>query len=108
MTQGLPGPDVWAHVAEPALRTCRLGMAEADRLPEASARYYDTLFHTAHERLAAFPEPAVPARTGSPRLVRALFDVEELLNELPGEASIAADVDLVPIRRAVAALMPGL
>ena len=39
---------------EPALRTCRLGIAEADRLPEASARYYDTFFDATHERLATF------------------------------------------------------
>jgi hypothetical protein len=93
-------------------------MAEADRLPEASARYYDTLFHTnawplfLSQRCQLAPAADIArellGRTASPRLVRALFDVEELLNELPGEASIAADVDLVPIRRAVAALMPGL
>jgi hypothetical protein len=32
--------------------------------------------------------------------------IEELLNERPGEASIAADLDLAPIRRAVTALLP--
>jgi hypothetical protein len=41
-----------------------------------------------------------------PRFVRALFGVEEVLNEWPDEASIAADLDLAPIRRAVAALLP--
>lgn len=41
-----------------------------------------------------------------PRFVRALFGVEEPLNEWPDEASIAADLDLAPIRRAVAALLP--
>ena len=104
----------------PALRTCRLGIAEADRLPEASAQYYDAIFHTTHERLAAFLSercqlgpPAsteiaheLLGRTIYPRLVRALLGVEELLNEPPDEASIAADLDLAPIRRAVAALLP--
>src|ERR1700730_3688541 len=38
----------------PVLRTCRLGIAEADRLSEASAQYYDAIFNSTHERLAAF------------------------------------------------------
>jgi AcrR family transcriptional regulator len=104
----------------PALRTCRMSIAEAERLPEASARYYDAIFHTTHERLAAFLSErcqlAAPAsidiahellgRTVYPRLFRTLLGVEEPLNEPPGEASIAADLDLAPVRRAVAALLP--
>ncbi len=104
----------------PALRTCRLGIAEADRLPEASAQYYDAIFNTTHEHLAAFLSercqlsPPASARIARellgravyPRFVRALFGVEELLNEWPDEASIAADLDLAPIREAVAALLP--
>jgi AcrR family transcriptional regulator len=105
---------------EPALRTCRLGIAEAERLPEASAHYYDAIFHTTHERLVAFlsercqlaPSASTSiarellGRTIYPRLFRALLGVEEPLKELPDEASIAADLDLAPIRRAVAALLP--
>jgi AcrR family transcriptional regulator len=105
---------------EPTLRTCRLGIAEAERLPEASARYYDAIFHTTHERLAAFLSErcqlAPPAstdiarellgRTVYPRLFRTLLGVEEPLKERPDEAAIAADLDLAPIRRAVAALLP--
>ncbi len=41
-----------------------------------------------------------------PRLFRALLGVEAPLNERPDEASIAADIDLAPIRRVVAALLP--
>jgi AcrR family transcriptional regulator len=33
---------------QPALRTCRMNIAEAERLPEASARYYDAIFNTTH------------------------------------------------------------
>jgi len=105
---------------EPALRTCRLGIAEAARLPEASAHYYDAIFNTTHERLAAFLRercqlaPATSTdiahellgRTIYPRLVRTLLGVEEPLKEVPDEAAIAADLDLAPIRRAVAALLP--
>ena len=39
---------------QPALRTCRLGIAEAERLPEASAQYFDAIFTVTHARLAAF------------------------------------------------------
>jgi AcrR family transcriptional regulator len=104
----------------PALRACRLFIAEADRHPEASALYHDAIFTTPHRRLAAYlrdryllTEPtsadiadALLGRTIYPRLVRALLGLEELLPESPGEASIATDVDLAPIRRAVAALLP--
>lgn len=106
----------------PALRTCRLGIALADRLPEASTQYYDAIFDTTHQRLVAFLSEQCQlglgasaeiayellGRTINPRLVRALFGVDELLTEQPDEASLADDVDLVPIRRAVAALLPQL
>jgi AcrR family transcriptional regulator len=104
---------------EPALRTCRLGIAEADRLPDVSARYYDAIFTTTQERLAAFltkrchldpPTSAEVAqellgRTVYPRLFRALLGVEEPLKEQPDETSIATDIDLAPIRKAVTALL---
>lgn len=105
---------------EPALRTCRLGIAEAERLPDASARYHDAIFAATHERLATFlteryqlaPPTSIDiahqllARTIYPRLVRALLGIERPLKEQPDEASIAADIDLAPIRDAVAALLP--
>jgi AcrR family transcriptional regulator len=105
---------------EPALRTCRLGIAEAERLPEASAQYYDAIFHTAHERLAAFLvercrlAPPVGndvadqllGRTVYPRLFSALLGVEAPLDEGSDETSLSADIDLAPIRAAVTALLP--
>jgi AcrR family transcriptional regulator len=105
---------------EPALRTCRLGIAEAERLPDASARYHDAIFATTHERLAAYLTeryqlvPATSARIAGdllaravyPRLIRALLGVEPPLKEQPDEASIATDIDLAPIRHAVATLLP--
>jgi AcrR family transcriptional regulator len=104
----------------PSLRTCRMGIAEAERLPEASARYYEAIFQTTHERLAAFvgERCQVPPAAGAdiarellggtvyPQLVNALFGVGHALDEMPDEASIAADVDLAPIRKAVTALLP--
>jgi AcrR family transcriptional regulator len=105
---------------QPALRTCRMSIAEAERLPEASARYYDAIFRTTHERLAAFvgERCRVTSAVGAgiarellggtvyPQLVSALLGVGHALDETPDEASIAADVDLAPIRKAVAALLP--
>jgi AcrR family transcriptional regulator len=104
----------------PVLRTSRLGIAEAARVPEASAQYHQAIFETTHERLAAFlterrglpPDHSARVaeellgRTVYPRLVRALFGVEAVLDERPVEASIARDLDLTPIREAVAALLP--
>jgi AcrR family transcriptional regulator len=105
---------------QPALRTCRLSIAEAERIPEASAQYYDAIFTTTHERLAAYlrkqcrlaPRASTDTarellgHTVYPQLFRALLGVEEPLKDVPDEASIAADVDLAPIRRVVAALLP--
>lgn len=104
---------------EPALRTCRLGIAEAERLPEAGARFHDAVFATTQERLAAFlaarcgfaPAAGEDAaqrllgRTLHPRLVRALFGVEKPLPENADESSLATDVDLGAIREAVAAVL---
>jgi AcrR family transcriptional regulator len=59
---------------EPALRTCRLGIAEAERLPEASAQYYDAIFNTTQERPAkhrSLPTSISPRSGGpSPRSCR--------------------------------------
>ena len=104
----------------PALQACRLFIAEAERHPEASAKYYDAIFSTPQRRLAAFlgdrhqltPQTSAEialellGRTIYPRLFRALLGVDEPLSEPPDEASIATDIDLAPIRRAVAALVP--
>ena len=105
---------------QPALRTCRLGIAEAERLPEASAQYFDAIFTVTHARLAAFLDQRydLEPRSGSdlarallgytvyPQLFRALLGVEEPVSAPPDESSIAEDVDLAPIRTAVAALLP--
>jgi AcrR family transcriptional regulator len=103
----------------PALQACRLFIAEAERLPEAAAKYYDAICDTPHRRLVAFlcdryrltPSTSsdiaheLLGRTIYPRLVATLLGVEEPL-EHPDEASLASDLDLAPIRRAVAALLP--
>jgi AcrR family transcriptional regulator len=104
---------------QPSLRACRLFIAEAERIPEAAANFYDAIFNTAHDRLATFLNDAcrLPPPTSTsiaqdlfgqtlyPELVRALLGVKELRNEPPDQAAIATDVDLAPIRTAVAALL---
>ena len=104
----------------PALRACRLFITEAERHPEASARYHDAIFSTPHDRLVAFLgdryqlAPAANAEIADgllgraiyPRLVRALLGLDDALEGPPEEAAIAEDVDLAPIRKAVAALVP--
>ncbi|NUS16927.1 MAG: TetR/AcrR family transcriptional regulator [Streptomyces sp.] len=104
---------------EPTLRMCRLGIAEAERLPEASARYHEAVFGSAHRRLADFlreryalaPADAeqaahgVVARAVYPRFLGALFGTEPAATARPDRASVAADVDLAPIRAALAAAL---
>lgn len=103
-----------------AVRTTRLGIAAADRLPEAAEQYYDAIFAETHERLSAYlteqyqltPKASTEiayqlvGRTMYPRLVAALFGVGGPLKSHADETKIATDVDLKPIRALVASLLP--
>lgn len=105
---------------EQSVRTVRLGIAEAERLPQAAAQLYDAVFEATAERLAAFlaercaltPEQAggtalaLLGRTVHPRLFRVLLGVDQPLPARPEESAIAADVDLAPIREAARLLLP--
>jgi AcrR family transcriptional regulator len=106
----------------PILQTCRLGIAEAERLPEAAARLYEVFFGTAAERLAAYlgrqyglDAPAASALAGRllgltvyPALLRALFGLGKLRDDLPDETAIASDVDLTAIRQATLLVLPAV
>jgi AcrR family transcriptional regulator len=102
-------------VWEPQLRTCRLSIAEAERLPGSSNAYFDAIFASAYERLSAYlaerygmdrahsaalAEDVINAAV-LPRLVRTLLNVEEVIKDMPDEAALAEDVDLTEIRRLV-------
>src|SRR5580704_637721 len=103
---------LWA----PAIGMCRLGIAEAERFPEGSARFYDAIFANAHERLAKFigqrwklrPKAAATradALLGAvlhPRFTRVLFGIDKASDEWPDEEKISPSFDLVQVRRAVA------
>jgi AcrR family transcriptional regulator len=108
-------------VWEPQVRTCRLSIAEAERLPGSSNAYFDAMFGSAYERLAAYlverygmahPDGAALAedllgRVVLPRLFRTLLNVEDVIKDAPEDAALAEHVDLTAIRRLVAAALPG-
>lgn len=103
---------LWA----PAIGMCRLGIAEAERFPEGSARFYDVIFTTAHDRLAGFigerwalkPKMAATradALLGAvlhPRFPRALFGIDAVADDRLDGKRISPSFDLSPIRKAVA------
>jgi Transcriptional regulator len=105
----------WVSVA----RTCRLGIAEAERTPEVSARLYEAFFGTATGQLAAYlgaryelddaAAKALAARLlGTvvyPALPEILFGVRPLRTAFPEVRTLADDVDLDAVRRDVAAVL---
>lgn len=106
---------LWA----PAIGMCRLAISQAERFPEGAASFYDAIFATAQQRLAAFlrerlglaPKAAGEAAEGligrivHPGLPRVLFGLDKARDDWPDEERLAADVDLKPIRRAVDLLL---
>jgi len=103
---------------QPALRTFRLNVAEAERVPDAAAEYYDAIFATTQARLAEYldahvdvsPRPSADVarellgHTVYPQLFRALFGVEPAA-DTPDESGLERAVDLAPIRAAIDALL---
>lgn len=106
----------WSSVA----RMLRLGIAEADRLPDLAAGLYDVLFGTTAADLASHlatasgfgadkAEAAATELIGlviHPTLPRLLFGVEPLVDEMPDEARLETDVDLDRIRRLLHIVVP--
>ena len=107
-------------VWEPQVRTCRLSIAEAERLPGSSNAYFDAMFGSTYGRLSAYlaeqytMDPADSAalaedllsRAVLPRLLRTLLNVEEVIKDMPEDTALAEDVDLNAIRRLVSAALP--
>lgn len=99
---------------------CRMSIAEAERFPEGSARYFDVIFSTPHEWLSAYLEETfgLPKTASSeaahkllgriiyPRFPRALFGIDALSEQM--DDAIPADFDLTPVREAVAELIESL
>ncbi len=98
----------------PVVQICRLGITEAQRLPEAAAQLHEAFFGTTTDRLAAhlcdqFGLDAAEGATLAAQLLgmtvyptfpRALFGLGEFRDTVPDEACIEADVDMRAIRRA--------
>ncbi|WFE67449.1 TetR/AcrR family transcriptional regulator [Micromonospora sp. WMMD714] len=106
----------WAPVGKMA----RLGIAEADRLPDLAAGIFDVLFGVTTSNLAAHLEGGTGLATDRaeavanqligqavhPVLPRLLFGVDPLTDEMPDRARLASDVDLDRIRRLVHLSVP--
>ena len=105
----------------PSIAMSRMSIAGAERFPQGAAGYFDAGFNAAHERLSNYlaatftlsPQASSDAaqellgRVLHPRFLRALFGVDELSSQL-GEDAIRDDLDLAPIRRAVADVLASL
>lgn len=103
---------------EPTVQMCRLILAETARFPQGAARHYDAMFTEAHARLSAYLEaeygrPKEAAETAArallgqilyPRLLRALFGLEDLDRRIDPDAPIPP-ADLALVRGAVAAMV---
>jgi AcrR family transcriptional regulator len=103
-----------------SIRMCRLSIAEVERFPDGAARLYEACFGTAQERLEAFlrdrlrlsgraaagTAAELMGRVLYPRFTRALFGLDGLTAEWPDDDRLSAEIDLKPIRRAVADLLP--
>ncbi|WP_439381150.1 TetR/AcrR family transcriptional regulator [Amycolatopsis lexingtonensis] len=106
----------WSSVG----KMVRLGIGEADRLPELAAGLFDVVFGVTTGNLAthlvtAWGLPADEAETVAnelvgiaihPALPRLLFGVEPLTEEMPERARLESDVDLDRIRRLLRLVLP--
>jgi AcrR family transcriptional regulator len=104
----------------PILRTCRMGITEAERLPAAGAQLYEVFFGTATERLTGYlcGQYGLDAAAGEtlaarllgmtvyPALPQALFGIGDLRDDMPEAASIDTDVDMTAIRQATRLALP--
>lgn len=104
-----------------SLRTLRMGIAEAGRVPEIASDYYEAVFEAPMARIGAYvsriwgltqeeaEETAeiLVGRTVFPGLVQGLLGTREPIAERPEEATLAADVDLDRIAASVRRLVPG-
>jgi AcrR family transcriptional regulator len=106
----------WSSVA----RMLRLGVAEAERLPDLAAGLHDVLFGATTRELAAHigttsglthdeadtVADQLIALAVHPVLPRLLLGVDPLTDETPELTRLATDVDLDRIRRLVRIVMP--
>jgi AcrR family transcriptional regulator len=104
---------------EPQVRTCRLSITEAERLPGSSSVYFDAMFTTTYQRLATYlVERYGTSATESeklaeellnntvlPPLFRTLLNVQAVTKSAPDDATISTDIDVDAIRRNVSSAL---
>jgi AcrR family transcriptional regulator len=102
-----------------SIRMCRLSIAESERFPDGAAQLYQAMFGTAQERLEAFLRERLKlsrkaatqaasellGRVLHPRFTRALFGLDVVTDKWLDDDHLSAELDLEPIRRAVAELV---
>jgi hypothetical protein len=108
-------------IYEPSVQLLRVTVAETARFPEAAAQHYDVMFTEVLTRLSSYLRAtfALPARVSAdaaqrllgqilfPLLPRALFGLEQCIAEFDPRA-LSPQVDLRPVRKAVAELIESL
>ena len=106
---------------ESSVRMCRVSMAETTRFPQGATQHFDVMFTEVHARLSAYLKTTfgISSRASAeaadrllgqvlyPRLLRALFGMDELADSFDSEA-LTPDFDRKPIRKAVADLIESL
>lgn len=106
---------------EPSVQMIRVTLAEATRFPEAAAQHYDVMFVVVVTRLASYIKATfgLSARASAdlgqrllgqilfPLLPRTLFGLEQCIAEFEPR-DLSPQVDLRPVRKAVAELIESL
>lgn len=104
----------------PIVQTLRLGISEADRLPEAAAQIHEAFYGAVARRLATYLtgryalSPGDAARLADrllgavvhPRLLRLLLGADPTRRDMPDEGTLDTEVDLPSIRSAIETLLP--
>lgn len=103
-----------------SVQSLRMGIAEAERVPELAAGYYESVVEIPTARLAAYLEQrtglapeaadatarALVARTVYPEVMSCLLGVRPPLPRRPDPVTLADDVDLDRIRSCAVSLVP--
>jgi|SRR4051812_11035325 AcrR family transcriptional regulator len=106
---------------EPAVQMLRVTLAESARFPDGAAQHFDVMFGAVTSRLSAYlkatfglsPRASTDAAQRLlgqilfPIFPRALFGLEKLVATFD-ERALAPEVDLRPVRKAVAELLDAL
>jgi AcrR family transcriptional regulator len=110
-----------AMLYEPAVQLLRVTMAETARFPEGASQHYDVMFTEVTTRLAAYlaatygRSPKASAEAAQqllgqllfPRLPRALFGLEELVESFDDRA-LSPKIDAKSVRRVVTKVVDAL